>query len=391
MNKNEKKALVSFLSIYVGSAIFLIGILLYVYYQDEVESLENTCNMTLGNASMQIKTDILNSYMHNQKFVPKKLKKDELRYALFDEDKKLIFTYIDGIDFLDLEKKFYEKDIYHFYIEKLNEKMIPIKYIVIETCQGIQDRDSLKAYVVVALILSAIFVGFIGFLLAKILLKPVREKVEHMDNFIKDSAHELNTPITVLMTSVSMLKKGKKPEKMMKYIMSSSKQISHIYNDIHFSAFDEMHESVEETFNLDELICDSVEYFNDISITKNITLECDVMPAKILMDRTKTQKVVNNLISNAIKYSNPNTVIKVSLQDGVFIVQDYGIGISEIDQKDIFKRYKRGNNIEGGFGIGLDIVKRISLDYKLKLGLVSKVDEGSTFTIDFNNIIVTTQ
>lgn len=89
-----------------------------------------------------------------------------------------------------------------------------------------------------------------------------------MDNFIKDSAHELNTPISVLMTSVTMLKNGKKPEKMMKYIMSSSKQISQIYNDIHFSAFDDMHESHDEKFDLKDLVCDSVEYFADIAINK---------------------------------------------------------------------------------------------------------------------------
>lgn len=341
MNRGETKALVSFLSIYVGSAILLIGILLYMHYKEEVETIDRTCSMELNNASMGIKTDILNSYMHNKKFVPKKLEKDALRYALFDEDKKLIFSYIDGINFLDLEKTFYEKDIYHFYIEKLNEKMIPIKYIVIETCQGIEDRDKMKVYVVFILILSALFVGFIGFLLSRILLKPIREKVQDMDNFIKDSAHELNTPVSVLMTSVSMLKKGKKPEKMMKYILSSSKQISHIYNDIHFSAFDSLHESIEEEFNLDTLICESVEYFNDISVTKNIILECEVDECVILMDKTKTQKVINNLLSNAIKYSNSNSTINVSLKDAILSVQDYGIGINEAEQEEIFKRYNQ--------------------------------------------------
>ena len=390
MNNNEKKALVSFLSIYVGSALFLIGILLYVYYQDEVESLETSCSMTLGNASMEIKTDILNSYMHNEKFVPKKLDKDALRYALFDKNKEKIYSYIDGVDFLDLDKKFYESNIYHFYVEKINDDMIPVKYIVIETCQGIQDRDSLKVYTVMALILSAIFVGFIAYLLAKILLKPVREKVKHMDDFIKDSAHELNTPVAVLMTSVSMLKKGKNSEKMMRYITSSSKQISQIYNDIHFSAFDALHESVEEEFYLDSLVCDSVEYFNDISITKKITINSDVDECIILMDRTKTQKMVNNLISNSIKYSNQNSEVKVSLKDGVLSVQDFGIGISEKDQEEIFKRYKRGEvvNNEGGFGIGLDIVKRICIEYNLKLDLISKVNEGSIFSVDFRKIII---
>ncbi|MCP4971543.1 MAG: HAMP domain-containing histidine kinase [Arcobacter sp.] len=388
MNKSETKALVSFLSIYVGSAMLLIGILLYMHYKEEMKTLEKTCTMELSNASMGIKTDILNSYMHHKTFVPKKLEEDALKYALFDKDKKLIFSYIDGIDFVDLDKKFYESDIYHFYIEKLNEKMIPIKYIVMETCQGIENRDEMKVYVVFILILSSIFVGFIGFLLSKILLKPVRNKIEDMDNFIKDSAHELNTPISVLMTSVSMLKKGKSPDKMMKYILSSSKQISQIYNDIHFSAFDSFHESVEEKFRLDEMICESIDFFNDISVTKKILLEYDVEDCEIIMDKTKTRKLINNLISNAIKYSNVDSNIKVSLKNSVFYVQDFGIGISEDDQEEIFKRYVRGSNIEGGFGIGLDIVRRICLEYKLKLNLISKLNEGSTFSVDFKNIVI---
>lgn len=389
MNTNEKKALISFLSIYIGSALLLIGILFYIYFKEEVLNLERTCSMTLSNVSMNIKTDIMNSYMHNKPYVPpKKLENEEIRYALYDKDKKLIYSNLDGEEYLNFEKKFYEKDIYHFYIAELNEENIPIKYIVMETCLGLENIDNLKVYVVIAFLLSAIFVGFIAYFLSKILLKPVREKVALMDNFIKDSAHELNTPVSVLMTSVSMLKKGKNPEKMMKYITSSSKQISQIYNDIHFSAFDELHESHEESFRLDEFIADSVEYFNDISITKNIVIEADLEETSICMDKTKTQKVVNNLISNSIKYSNPNSKVEVSLKNGIFAVKDYGIGISKEEQEQIFKRYKRGDNIEGGFGIGLDIVKTICKTYDIKLGLESKVKEGSTFFIDFNKIII---
>lgn len=64
---------------------------------------------------------------------------------------------------VNFEKKFYESSHFHFYIEELNEKNIPIKYIVMETCEGIQGKDSLKVYVVIALIISAVFVGFIGY------------------------------------------------------------------------------------------------------------------------------------------------------------------------------------------------------------------------------------
>lgn len=388
MNKNEKKALISFLSIYMGSAIFLMSILLYLYYNNEVRSLNESCDMELSNASMQIKTDIMNSYMKNEHFKPAQLPKAHIKYALYDKNKKLIFSYLDGKKYVDLSKSIYAKDQFNFYISVIDEKMIPIKYIVLETCQGSIDKNRLKIYVIITLILSAIFIGFIAYLLAKILLKPVREKVEHMDQFIKDSAHELNTPIAVLMTSVSMLKKGKNPEKMMKYITSSTKQISQIYNDIHFSAFNEMNDDVYQEFNLKDLVLDSVDYFNDISVTKNIMINSNLEDCVILMDRTKTQKIVNNLISNAVKYSNSNSTVDVVIKDNILCVEDHGIGISEAEQKEIFKRYKRGDNIEGGFGIGLDIVKRICSEYNLSLDLSSELKKGSSFYINFSSITV---
>lgn len=238
------------------------------------------------------------------------------------------------------------------------------------------------------LFLSAIFIGCIGYLLSKILLNPVRQRVEAMDKFIKDSAHELNTPISVLMTSVSMLKNGKNPQKMMKYILSSSKQISQIYNDIHFSAFNELNEDVFEEFNLKDLVSESVEFFNDISITKNITISSNLQDCFIKMDKTKTQKIVNNLLSNAIKYSKKDSIIEVVLEKNILKVKDFGIGISQEEQKEIFKRYKRGNNIEGGFGIGLDIVKRVCDEYDLILDLKSQIDKETTFSIDFSSIVI---
>ncbi|APW66095.1 two-component sensor histidine kinase [Poseidonibacter parvus] len=387
MNKNEKKALVSFLSIYVGSTVLLLSVLLYIYYNDELKSVSDSCSMEMSSASMQIEADILNSYMKHKEYVPKKLENNDINYALYDKDQKVIFSYLKDPDAVDFSRNMYESSAFEFYITKLNEETIPIKYIAIETCIGIDNRNSLKIYVVVKLILSGIFIGLIGFLLAKILLKPVREKIEHMDKFIKDSAHELNTPVTVLMTSTSMLKKGKNSEKMMRYILSSSKQISQIYNDIHFSAFNEINEDVFEEFNLKVLVKDSVEYFNDISITKKIVINDDLDDCIILMDKTKTQKIVNNLISNAIKYSHNNSIVNVCIKNNTLSVEDFGIGISEVEQKEIFKRYKRGTNIEGGFGIGLDIVKRISDEYDLKLDLKSELKVGSTFYVDFSSII----
>jgi two-component system OmpR family sensor kinase len=386
LNKNEKKALFSFLSIYIGSGILLVSVMLYIYYNNEVRVIADTCDMELSNASMHIKEQIMDAYMNKKKFNPKKLGNKDMSFALYDKNKKEIYSYLHEDDNFDFQKGIAEESGHLYRIITLDKDDIPIKYIIVETCQGVYAKNNLKIYVLIALVLSSVFIGFIAYFLAKILLNPVREKVEHMDKFIKDSAHELNTPVAVLMTSISMLKKGKNPEKMMRYILSSSKQISQIYNDIHFSAFNEINDDVHEEFNLKELVSESVGYFNDISLTKNITIKSDLDDCKILMDKTKTQKLVNNLISNAIKYSNSNSQIEVSLKNNIFCVKDYGIGIDEKEQKDIFKRYKRGNNIEGGFGIGLDIVKRICSEYELVPSLESKLDEGSVFYIDFSTI-----
>lgn len=387
MNNDEKKALRNFLFIYVTSTIFLVSVILYIYYGNELKMAQDSCTMELQNTSMQIKAEILDKYMKKRDFIPEKLSKENLKYALLDKDKKIIFSYLDERFQIDYSKNIYENSSYKYFITTLDEENIPIKYIIIESCQVVNDKNSIKILILIKLIISSIFIACVGYLLSKILLNPARKRVDSMDKFIKDSAHELNTPISVLMTSVSMLKNGKNPEKMMKYILSSSKQISQIYNDIHFSAFNEINEDVFEEFDLKDLVSESVDYFNDISITKNIQINSNLFSCYIKMDRTKTQKLVNNLISNAIKYSYKDSIIEVTLKDNILSVKDFGRGISDEEQKEIFKRYKRGNNNEGGFGIGLDIVKRICNEYNLVLNLKSQIAKETIFSIDFSSIV----
>ncbi len=387
MNNDEKKALRNFLFIYVTSTIFLVSVILYIYYKNELKMSQESCTMELKNASMQIKAEILDKYMKKKDFIPQKLSKENVRYALLDKDKNIIFSYLDENFQIDYSKNFYENSFYNYFITTLDEENIPIKYIVMESCQVVNDKNSIKILILIKLIISSIFIACVGYLLSKILLNPARKRVDSMDKFIKDSAHELNTPISVLMTSVSMLKNGKNPEKMMKYILSSSKQISQIYNDIHFSAFNEINEDVFEEFDLKDLVFESSEYFNDISITKNIQINSNLQSCNIKMDRTKTQKLVNNLISNAIKYSYKDSIIEVVLKDNILSIKDFGIGITQEEQKEIFKRYRRGNNNEGGFGIGLDIVKRICKEYNLLLNLKSEKNKETVFSIDFSSIV----
>lgn len=386
LNSEEKKALFGFLSIYIVSTILLLGIILYIYYTNEVKSLKNSCSMELYNSSMQIKSGIVDKYMKNEKFNPSKLENIDVKYALFDKDKNIIFSYLDENFNVDFKNKNFSNSKYNYFITTINEDEVGIKYIVIESCQEYNNIINLKYIILSVLIFCIIFIGFIGYLLSLILLKPIKKRVLDMDKFIKDSAHELNTPITVLLSSVSMLKNGKNPEKMMKYISSSSKQISQIYNDIQFATFNEFKNNHILEFDLKELLNQSIDFFIDIATLKNINISQNLNSCVVKMDRTKAQRLVNNLISNAIKYSKKDSKINIELINCKLMVEDFGIGIKEEELKEIFVRYKRGENSEGGFGIGLDIVKSVCQEYGLILNLESKEKVGTKFFVDFSNI-----
>lgn len=338
------------------------------------------------NAAHKIRGDILNSYMKDGEYTPKRLSNGALKFGLFGYDNKAIFSEL-STESIMFDKQAYNTDNHTFHVHTLEEKEIPIKYIVIETKQGLIDKLELQHLIWIILGISAIFISLIGYCLSYLLLKPVREKIEHMDRFIKDSAHELNTPIAVLRTSVSMLKRGKNPEKMMGYINSSTKQISEAFNDLHFAVFNDMQDSMDIEFDLGELCRESIDFFNDIAATKKITIESHIEELTVFMDRSKAQKVINNLISNAIKYSKIHSKIIVTLKGSLLTIEDFGIGISEEEQKKIFKRYERGTNNEGGFGIGLDIVSRICQNYNITINFKSELKKGSTFALDFKNTI----
>jgi len=104
-------------------------------------------------------------------------------------------------------------------------------------------------------------------------------------------------------------------------------------------------------------------------------------------EATLIQQALNNLIENAIKYSEPNTQVQIFLQilqDQIIVeVRDSGIGIASADQPRLFEKFyrvvKRGARREDGTGLGLAIVKSIAEKHHGRVWLVSQLGKGSTF------------
>jgi signal transduction histidine kinase len=118
------------------------------------------------------------------------------------------------------------------------------------------------------------------------------------------------------------------------------------------------------------------------NITIESSIECDI---NISMNPHQLQRLIDNTISNAIKYSYEKSVIELSLcfkgEYCYLSFKDYGVGIENVEK--IFSRYYRENSDKGGFGIGLNIVKSIIDSVGIKLEIDSKRHLGSTFRYKF--------
>lgn len=386
MNKKEQNALINFLSIYIISSTIFMAIIAVMYFEREKSMLEAHCSMRTSQAAWKVKSEILEMHMDKAPFSFKQ-RKDGLNYAVLNKDTSLFYSTLKYPLDIDLDKVAHHQTHRSLHVLKLKDTTLPFGYIVIEDTSGANDVLRLK-YLVIALFVVGFFIMFsIGYILSRILLKPVKEKAEQLNRFVKDSSHELNTPITALMMIIPSLKKKYDiDEKTINQITASAKNIKHTYDKLLFNINADVVKKYDEVFDLKELIEENILFFDEIAKSKSITLHASLKHCLIQMDRQSANMIVNNLLSNAIKYTRKRKSIYVDLQECVLSVKDEGIGIEPSMQKSIFKRYKRATNEDGGFGIGLDIVASVCAEYEIKIALDSDLGKGSVFKLDFQSI-----
>lgn len=375
---NERRALISFLLIYVGSSILMLGSVGFFYYKEKLATIDRMCGVTMENVAMQVKVKLIkksNIDIFFDKTAP-------IKVGLFDKEEKAIRSNL-TTKHLNFNQINYNNKTSAFFMMELAHPIQKIEYIVIEDSKLLVSMQNLKTSIWMFLIIASIFVALIGYFLSRLLLKPAKENFAILSRFMKDSAHELNTPVTALMMSANYLKKNYDPE-MVEHMLLSSKMISETYNSIAYLAFNDLDLEMKEAFELAEHIQESIDYFKEIASSKNITISASLQPRMITMDKNSIRKLINNLISNAIKYSEHHKKIEIILKKNILTVKDEGFGIKKENQKRIFKRYNRlSPKGSGGFGIGLDIVMSICKTNKIEISLESEPKKGTTFRLVF--------
>ncbi|QOR00756.1 sensor histidine kinase [Campylobacter sp. 2014D-0216] len=240
--------------------------------------------------------------------------------------------------------------------------------------------------VALAMVFSLVFVSIVGYFILKFALKPLEMRIRFLNNFIKDTTHEINTPISAILMSVESLERKKNFEeiKALKRVKIAALTLSHLYSDLTFLNFYQAYEAKKDWIYLKDLIKERMEYFKIFLEQKNITLELFLEDdGKIYANKEQFFKMFDNLVNNAIKYNIKNGHIKITLLKQSLEIEDSGCGIAKENLANIFERYSRFNENQGGFGIGLSLVDKICKDHLIDIKVESELNKGTKFILSW--------
>lgn len=215
-----------------------------------------------------------------------------------------------------------------------------------------------------------------------------------------DMAHELRTPLTTLKTHIEAFIDGiwqptsDRFEVFYEEIERLTKMVDNLRD---LSKLEQTNISLNKSkVNLSSELERIVDTYRPLYIKENYKLTSAIEPdIKAIIDIDKFKQIMNNLISNSYKYLKPmgkvSVILKKENQNVVIKVIDNGIGIPKKDIPYIFERFYRSdlsrNKNTGGSGIGLTITKAFVEAHGGRIYLESKIDEGTTFTVEFPETI----
>ena len=227
-------------------------------------------------------------------------------------------------------------------------------------------------------------------------LDRLEQAFRSQEQFVLDAAHELRTPLSTLHAQVEILQaKQNKGEGVPEAILSAQGKnlvrMEAIVEDLLLLAKGKQ-QFPEECVDLSQLIgeiCLDLQWLAEKHEVKLMyeAEEIQVIQANPMM----IDRLIRNLIVNAIQYNKPKGVVKINLKpkpEALFLsIQDSGIGIAQEDLPHIFDRFYRvdpsRSRLSGGTGLGLAIVRHIAELYKAEITVESEVAKGSCFIVSF--------
>ncbi len=371
---SEQKSLYRFLTIYLISTFLLFSIAIAIFYYFSKGEIIASQNRSLEFKASKIKDKL--RVLHQSKNV-------RLPYPIIEGIDSAIYD-IDGNYIFGTKKDISKQNGYLYQEFDIKPYYLGASKLVVTSKIYFTPIDKLKIRLITFMLFVFLLLTILGLYLGKLFIAPMKESINKINNFIQDATHELNTPISTILTNLELIEDltpQKELKKPLKRVEIASKSLSKIYNDLSYLQLNHNYHKNIKRVRADKILKERLEYFKLFIEAKNINLKTNIEPTTLNIDSEDLVRLIDNLISNAIKYNINGGKLEVLINNTKFIVKDSGIGINKEDLDKILERYKRANKSEGGFGIGLNIVDKIVKSYGYKLEIGSILDKGTTITI----------
>ena len=297
--------------------------------------------------------------------------------ALLDTNNRIVFSLIEE-PIPSFNDEFATQERSLFYKHPLAANALHVKYLIVQ-----KEISHSQVIFDILVIIGVVLVGMLlfSYLLLKLLLKPYIETSTRMNLFFTDVMHELKTPLGIMQLNIEGLVLKYKDKRLGRTLAALS-TLATLYDDLEYLIKNKTITYTTELLNFSTFLEDRIAYFEALSASKEIVICSHIEPELyVRINRIELQRIIDNNITNAIKYSPTQTIIDVALNADngklCFNVKDQGVGIKEVDK--IFERHYRGDIYKGGFGIGLSIVKSICEKYGVVIEVQSEEKKGSEF------------
>ena len=223
--------------------------------------------------------------------------------------------------------------------------------------------------------------------------KDLERILDAQKEFLRYTVHETNTPLSVILTSLELYEMKHEKDRDLAKVEAAAKNIFSIYDDLSYLVKKEHVNYPKASIDINKFIQSRIDFFSEVAYLSNLSFSyiSEVENVYIFFNETKLQRIVDNSITNAIKYTFQNEVVDIKLSKELheveFSIGSYSQPISDVNK--IFDAYYRedgtDSSAEQSFGIGLRLVKNICDEEGVKI-ILDLGEEKNVFRYRFTTM-----